>query len=602
MKKNCLLFPFALIVTFVLVFSFFQAKPVKAESAATPSTYHSYAQLTQTVKKMAQAHPNLVQLISVGKTSRGKDIWGLILSNRKKGDPDEKAAVCVVGNIDGNHLIGSEIICFTARYLLENYAETDSIQTLLDNQTFYLIPRVNIDAAETMFQSPLFEQSQTNTPVDDDYDGLVDEDRPEDLNGDGLITMMRVPDIKGEWVADSLDARLLRKADSALGELGKYRLQTEGIDNDGDELINEDPCGGVDLNKNFPHNYPQFEKGTGKYMLSEPESRALVEFILAHQNITQILVYGNHDNLITPPKSSSPAPKSVKKQKKPEKSSPITEIDADDIFIYQRVSAVYKKLTQIEATPVLAQDKGAFHQWGYFQFGVPVYCARVWWPPTPPKLQAATDSSQTDSTKNLKSKPASPEKGKKQCSKKKKQPEKSDDKKWLTWIDQNLPDRGFINWQAFQHPTLGVVEIGGFKPFLRTNPPAAQIADFAQRHTNFTLFLASLFPKLHIDKVKVEKRGDSVYRISVEIMKTGFLPSLTTFAEKHRIARPTLARLIAGDARLLAGEKNVKLNGLRLNQQRQKIEWLVFGKPGTKLILEILSEKAGKIKQEIILK
>ena len=59
---------------------------------------------------------------------------------------------------------------------------------------FYVVPRLDADGTEAVF-APLQAPRRGNlTPFDDDNDGRLDEDPPEDLNGDGLITVMRVQD------------------------------------------------------------------------------------------------------------------------------------------------------------------------------------------------------------------------------------------------------------------------------------------------------------------------------------------------------------------------------------------------------------------------
>ena len=64
---------------------------------------------------------------------------------------------------------------------------------------FYVVPRVDVDGSEAVFATPLAPRRGNLTPFDDDNDGRVDEDPPEDLNGDGLITLMRVKDPHGPF-------------------------------------------------------------------------------------------------------------------------------------------------------------------------------------------------------------------------------------------------------------------------------------------------------------------------------------------------------------------------------------------------------------------
>ena len=76
-----------------------------------------------------------------------------------------------------------------------------------------------------------------------------------------------------------------------------YRLVgREGIDNDGDGRYSEDPPGGVDLNRNFPQGFKarrSFEGFRGPKPLSEPETKAVVDFVTAKRNISYFFDYHN---------------------------------------------------------------------------------------------------------------------------------------------------------------------------------------------------------------------------------------------------------------------------------------------------------------------
>ena len=84
---------------------------------------------------------------------------------------------------------------------------------------------------------------------------------------------------------------MLIKADPARGEVGRYRLITEGIDNDHDEAFNEDPPGGVSFNRNFTAHYPFFGVGAGPHQVSEIETRAVADFAFSHSNIALVFSF-----------------------------------------------------------------------------------------------------------------------------------------------------------------------------------------------------------------------------------------------------------------------------------------------------------------------
>lgn len=117
------------------------------------------------------------------------------------------------------------------------------MRALLQKRTFYLVPHLNPDGAETMFWKAVWARAGNPTPWDDGFDDVTDEDGPEDLNGDGLVTLMRVKDPWGDYLPDPAEPRLLKRADRGKGEGCVYKLYLEGVDNDGDEEYNEDPLG-----------------------------------------------------------------------------------------------------------------------------------------------------------------------------------------------------------------------------------------------------------------------------------------------------------------------------------------------------------------------
>ena len=168
-------------------------------------------------------------------------------------------------------------------------------------QVVYVVPRVNPDGAEPMFAAVRTGRRTNLTPVDADNDGRIDEDGPEDLNKDGVITVMRVKDPTGPYMISPDDPRLMKRADPAKGETGGWAIYWEGRDADRDGFIAEDGPGGVDINRNFMHQYPYFEPDAGRHMASEAETRAVLDFMLKHRNIAAILTFGESDNLVTPP-------------------------------------------------------------------------------------------------------------------------------------------------------------------------------------------------------------------------------------------------------------------------------------------------------------
>ncbi len=274
--------------------------PVSAGSVDV-ATYHNYQDLSAALKAVSTAHPDLARLVSIGKTVEGRDIWAIELASPAGTPVDQRPGLLVAANFEGDHVVGSEIALYLADYLAGSYATDATVKQRLDNQVVYIVPRVNPDGAEQMFAAVKTGRRTNATSFDADNDGRADEDGPQDLNKDGLITVMRVKDPKGPYMIDPADSRLMKRADPARGETGGYAIYWEGLDKDNDGFIAEDGPGGADINRNFQHQYPYFQPDAGRYMTSESESRAMLDFVLKHTNIAAVLTFGESDNLIVPP-------------------------------------------------------------------------------------------------------------------------------------------------------------------------------------------------------------------------------------------------------------------------------------------------------------
>jgi len=117
----------------------------------TTTNYHDYVTLTGNLKKLTEQNPNLLKMVSLGQSRFKKDIWMVTLSDTKTGKPDKKPALLIVANLEGNQLIGSEIVLGVIESILnqekinnsvfglyEHYRENQNLQfILICGQRFY---------------------------------------------------------------------------------------------------------------------------------------------------------------------------------------------------------------------------------------------------------------------------------------------------------------------------------------------------------------------------------------------------------------------------------------------------------------------------------
>jgi hypothetical protein len=619
--------------------------------AADTTKYHTHAELTATLKAAAAAHPNLATVVSIGKSAEGRDIWAIEIANPAGTPVDQRPALLIAANFEGDHLVGSELATYLADYLLTAYASDAAVKQRLDNHAIYIVPRMNPDGAELMF-APVKSGRRTNgTKFDADNDGRVDEDGPEDLNKDGFITVMRVKDPKGPYMIHPDDARLMKRADPAKGETGGYAMYWEGLDKDGDGFIAEDGPGGTDINRNFMHQYPYFQTDAGRYMVSESETRALLEYVLKHRNIAAILTFGENDNLIgaragaaNPINLIDFAERSNIDARRvgifPElaggfgrggrggggggmgggggrggqQATPAaggragggavaaTTVNGADTEYFNAIIAKYRELTGLRNTGYTRAPAGAFYEYGYFQYGVPSFSTPGWGltgAARPAGAGAAGDTGRGSAAPaGMAAAGGGRGRGAAGGAGMMGGATEGDfaegvDLRLLQWMDAEKID-GFVAWTPFKHPTLGDVEIGGFKPYAATNPPVAKIADLGASHAKFVLYLTSIFPKVKIAKAEATALGGGLYRIRAEVENAGYLPTTMAQGVVNRYVKPVMVQLgVAPDSIVSGNEKTNSINALAGSHTRQSYEWIIKGKPAQAITLKVMSQKSG---------
>ncbi len=619
---------------FLFLFFLFRFSPNFAGDYTPAKGYHSYNELTKLIKKVAEKNSKIARLVSIGKTGQGRDIWALQISGIKGKKPEEKQALLICGNLEGDHVIGSEVALGIADYFISGYGENAEITETLDKRTFYIVPRLNPDGAEQFFAKILYEDSRNRTPRDDDYDWQTDEDPPEDLNGDGMITLMRVKDKEGDWVLDKKDPRIMRKKEKSSPVDSLYKIYPEGIDNDGDELYNEDGPGGFNINRNFPHNFGYKIKGYHVYPASEKETRAIIDFMnkydenaktAPHKNICAVLLFSKYDNLAASPgiECGKPTFPEFKKEEqasmsgffqfrmmgrrsqrqssqRPPKDPQDKKTLDDDVPLFKFVSSKYKEITGIKSA-ISDKPVGSMLEWAYFQYGVPSFSANLW-------SVRENQKEKSDSTK-IRKKPTgennsrtynkgmmkrrfSDRKGKNGNAK---GDNAGNDKKWLAWIDKENNGFGFVNWEKFHHKQLGEVEIGGFYPYIRVNPPAEQIDSLSKTHAEFALFLASQFAEIAMDDPTVEKMSTNLYRLKTKIHNNGNLPYACAAGLKSRNISPIMMQLKFQDdknMKLFGGSKRIDTRNLPPKGEKE-FEWVIISPPGKSVELKLWARHGG---------
>lgn len=548
------------------------ALPSAAQGRATDG-YHTAARFGAALDSIARAKPALVKVSTIA-TSPGRRPVHLV----RLGGAEDKPALLILAGGYGPQISSSEVALRVVRDLARRHGSDEQVTQLLARNTVYVIPRMNPDATEAFFAALKVERTGNDAASDEDRDHRVDEDPADDLNRDGLITMMRVKHPAGEWMPDAVDPALLRRADATKGERGIYKLFTEGRDDDGDGEYNEDGPGGTDISRNFANNYQFFAAHTGLHPFSAEESRAVAEFVSTHDNIAAVYVLGMQDNLLKPWEGRR-VPGIANAPQGTSAGGPFTATLPDDNGWFAEVSRRFKATTGWSEGPASAAEQGDPLSWAYYHMGRFAFGSRVWWPG-----KAPADTAQ----------------GRKAPSPDPLATERND----YRWMKANRPD-GFVEWTPVQGFTIDgeQVEVGGFAPFATLNPVGAQLDSVAAKHSAFVVELTEMLPRVTAPRVKVTELGPRVYRVSVDVQNDGFLPSNAAIGVRSRLPLRVKAELTLGrDQSIQSGKRIEYVNAIKGSGGTQTFEWVIVGAPGSTLQLTVGSPHAGLTTQTITLR
>ncbi len=518
---------------------------VASVNSFAQSDYRNHSEITKKLKSIQSNNTTNVKLQSITKTVGGYDIWGLTLF---KNNHQNKPAIAIVGGVDGSLLLSSEMAVNIAENILNHHSD------ILENTTFYIFPNMSPNASEQYFSSLKYHNKGNAKETDDDRDGKVNEDPFEDLNNDGLITLFRVEDITGDYVKLKDDERVMVKANKKEGELGAYKIYTEGIDNDKDGLFNEDGNGGIQFNKNLTYNFPYFKPGAGEHPVSEKENRALLDFLYEQWNIYAILTLGPTNNLSSPLKFNA-----VNAKKRV-----VTSVLKSDASLNDYVSKKYNTITGTKDAPAATGKGGGFFEWSYFHFGKLAMSTPGWWVPKAKEYPVKTEG---DSIKKDKS------------SNKKKKASKNTKANFLKWAEKENLTNYFVEWETIDHPDFPnkKVEVGGIAPFKMINPLYKMVDSISLKHTDFIISIAKMQPKITLQNITTEVVNKELTRITVDVHNQGFLPTHTEMGKRSRWLRRIKVDLaLNANQELISGRKIQLINSID-GDSSKKLTWLVKG-------------------------
>lgn len=556
--------------------------------AANPSysDYRSFETIEKQLQSLAQKYPERIKLQSVGKSAGGRSLYFVQIAGSGKVTADKRPALFVGANIAGFHHAGSE----AAMHLINTLANSNEkkVEELLSKRTIYVAPILNPDAHNGLFATPRQLRAGNDSKLDRDLDGLVAEDGADDLDGNGIITQMRIKDPSGDMIIDPKDPRRMIKADVSKGERGTHRVFIEGKDDDKDGVYNEDGIGGVHPDRNFPAGFPVADTSAGAWPGVTPEAKATMDALLSHKNIAMAVVFGPANQLlsaptgfdrITPP-GATPAAEANK-------------LEADDLKVLANLGDAYKKsLDQagLDSKRSAKQTgKGSLANWLYFHYGVQTIELDVWGAPVAkaaaPDANAALATTATAPTANGNTaRPAGANPAAKTG---------DAEKDLISYLSANAPE-SIIAWKKVKLPDGTEVEVGGLDPYAEYAPTSKALEPALKVHTEQILNWGEKLAQLEILETKAVAKGDDVWQITAIGGMQGEFPTHSKLATRMRNKLPVRLEMRPGK-----GVTALTLNRAATMERLEpastiKGEWLVKGAAGSTITVGLWTDQAGQ--------
>jgi hypothetical protein len=629
--------------------------------------YHGYTGTTEYLEKVSSAYPGITELMTIGESTMGRPIHVLVISNMKKGTTIDrhidlknkrkeninnvpamkihqgKPGHFISGSTHGNEYTGTEVCLYIIDRLLTGYGNDEAITKLVDSKAFYICPVINPDGVYNSVEKGIAQRANS-MPVDDDEDGRINEDGPDDIDGDGFITSFRYPDDEGMYIIDDEDPRLMiRLGRNEQTDKQRYSVTREDLDNDGDGKIGEDSQSGIDLNRNYPEGWWKddgFAGGSGDYPLSAPETHAIAEFFTNYRNIIMAQFYHTSGGFTYRPMGTAPHSKlkpadvAVLDFIMGRKYLEIIGEEVPEAWLHPEELDRYKKELQESDADSYSKSRGyvlprgwrvSYNEardsrysygmatdWLYAQYGIYSITTELWNPSADiPGLELAGDdeNSRTALERAL-----------------------------LDYQDSKYDGRLFREWKAFRHPQLGDGETGGWiSQYARNNAfPGEPLLDVCDKHWQFELFRATLLPEISIKELNTKiiysgntgeasvtendggfsikagkgKSRYSILEITATIENTGKLGTNLADGDNLPGNRQDVAWLVAEDDNIefIEGQPVVKLGslagtqkipGVRSGPSKKEVKWIVAVRDNTGLKIVVSSLKGGTVYKEI---
>lgn len=492
--------------------------------------YFLYQDIIDMCTSFVNNYPDLCSKETICITEKKREVIAMTLTNKNTGDPLDKPAFYMDANTHAGEITGNVVAMHMMDYLLTNYASNSTCKKILDEYTVYVIPRITMDGSEVYLTSAYGLRS-----ADRDYNVQDSGIKQFDLDDDGVIRSMRIKNKHGAWKKDVLNENLMveREPDDIDGEF--YDVFVEGImDNyNGVNLYQKKAEWGLDFNRNYPYGWYNEvrQSGAGYYPLSNPENKAVVDFVLKHPNIGAVLTMHTSGGVLLYPPGT-----------KHEKDG-----DPTDMKIYKTIGKMATKELDYPCINIFDNfnkdqvffPSGAFDDWCYQDQGIYAYTMELW-----------------DLNKHI---------GKPVDWFNKEEPTIEDMmdtyNKMIKFSEENDLD-AFKPWTKIDHPQFGEVEVGGFNhKFLLQNCPCKFLKEEVEKATKFSLRYLLALPKLNIEDTTVTKLAHNIYKVEAVVANDGYMPTYLS-NEAKKLKKDESIKVTIENCRVLSKDKTIEIDSL----------------------------------------